>query len=106
MQAANGGQLPGRGEIQTRDLQFGKRPPSAMPYYVINSSKQSLADQRGAQCTPPQGSQFFHFDTQNFRNVTALGVHTPPYEVHAPYTGNPGSATDNVVNIIASNACK
>ena len=41
--------------------------------------------------TSPQGSQFFHFDIQNFRNVTASGVHTPSYEVHAPSTGNPGS---------------
>ena len=33
---------------------------------------------------PPLRSQFFHFDIQNFRNVTASGVHTPSYEVHAP----------------------
>ena len=33
---------------------------------------------------PPQGSKFFRFDIQNFQNVTALGVHVPPYEVHAP----------------------
>ena len=31
-----------------------------------------------AQCMPPYGSRFFHFDIQNFWNVTALGFHTPP----------------------------
>ena len=49
---------------------------------------------RARRAPPPQGSQFFRFDIQNFRNVTASGVHTPSYEVHAPPTGNPGSATD------------
>ena len=46
----------------------------------------SLADLGGGApgARPPQGSQFFHFDIQNFRNVTASGVHTPSYEVHAP----------------------
>ena len=56
----------------------------------------TLADLGGARpARPPQGSQFFRFDIQNFRNVTASGVHTPSYEVHAPPppTGNPGSAT-------------
>ena len=24
--------------------------------------------------TPPKGSRFFHFDTQNFQKITALGV--------------------------------
>ena len=42
---------------------------------------------------PPYGSRFFRFDMQNFRNIAALGVHGPPYEVHAPPKGNPGSAT-------------
>ena len=42
---------------------------------------------------PPYGSRFFCFDMQNFRNVAASGVHGSPYEVHAPPTGNPGSAT-------------
>ena len=46
---------------------------------------------RGAR--PPYGSRFFRFDMQNFWNVAASGVHGPPYEVHAPPTGNPGSAT-------------
>ena len=27
---------------------------------------------------PPFGSRFFHFDMQNFQNVAALGVHSPP----------------------------
>ena len=27
---------------------------------------------------PPYGSRFFHFDMQNFRNVAASGVHSPP----------------------------
>ena len=50
-----------------------------------------------ARAPPPQGSQFFRFDIQNFWNVTASGVHTPSYEVHAPPpTGNPGSATAEV----------
>ena len=49
---------------------------------------------RPARAPPPQVSQFFRFDIQNFRNVTASGVHTPSYEVHAPPTGNPGSATE------------
>ena len=35
---------------------------------------------------PPYGSRLFRFDIQNFRNVAASGVHAPP-------TGNPGSAT-------------
>ena len=44
-----------------------------------------LADLGGAHpAHAPQGSQFFRFDIQNFRNVTASGVHTPRYEVHAP----------------------
>ena len=30
-----------------------------------------------AQHMPPQGSRFFHFDIQNFRNVTALGDSVP-----------------------------
>ena len=34
------------------------------------------------------------FDIQNFRNVTSSGVHAP-YEVHAPPTGNPRSATED-----------
>ena len=28
--------------------------------------------------------RFFHFDIQNVQNVTASGVHVPPYEVHNP----------------------
>ena len=43
---------------------------------------------------PPYRSRFFHFDMQNFQNVATSGVHGPPYEVHAPPTGNPGSATE------------
>ena len=39
----------------------------------------SLADLGGrARHTPPYGSRFFRFDTQNFRNVAASGVHAPP----------------------------
>ena len=32
----------------------------------------------------PGATQFFRFDIQILRNVAALGVHAPPYEVHAP----------------------
>ena len=46
---------------------------------------------------PPYGSRFFCFDMQNFWNVAASGVHSPPYEVHTPPMGNPGSATDDYV---------
>ena len=56
----------------------------------------SLADLGGGARparAPPYGSRFFHFDMQNFRNVAASGVHSLPYEVHAPPTGNPGSTT-------------
>ena len=42
---------------------------------------------------PPQGSRFFHFDIQNFWNVTASGVGAPPLRGRHPPTGNPGSAT-------------
>ena len=54
-----------------------------------------LADLGGGAsgARPPYGSRFFRFDMQNFRNVAASGVHGPLYEVHAPLTGNPGSAT-------------
>ena len=39
----------------------------------------------GARPPPlPQGSRSFRFDIQNFRNLTASGVGTPPYEVDAP----------------------
>ena len=48
--------------------------------------------QAGAR-RPPYGSRFFRFDIQIFRNVAASGVGAPPYEVGAPPTGNPGSAT-------------
>ena len=40
-----------------------------------------------------EGTQFFRFDIQMLRNVAASRVHAPHYEVHAPPTGNPGSAT-------------
>ena len=59
-------------------------------YIIVRYS--SLADLGGGRA-PPYGSRFFRFDMQNFRNIAALGVHGPPYEVHAPPTGNPGSAT-------------
>ena len=42
---------------------------------------------------PPTGPDFFRFDMQNFWNIATSGVHGPPYEVHDPPTGNPGSAT-------------
>ena len=56
----------------------------------------ALADLGGGTpgTRPPYGSRFFRFDMQNFWNVAASGVHGPPYEVHAPPTGNPGSATE------------
>ena len=66
-------------------------------FLLMNASVKlmfALADLRGAPgARPPYGSRFFRFDMQNFRNVAASGVHGPPYEVHAPPTGNPGSAT-------------
>ena len=62
---------------------------------LAESMRLALADLRGACLAPPQGSRFFPFDIQNFRNVTASGVGGPCYEVNAPpHTGNPGSATD------------
>ena len=49
----------------------------------------------GARHSPPphKGSRFFHFDKQNFWNVTALGVHAPLLWGPRPPTGNPESAT-------------
>ena len=41
---------------------------------------------------------------QNFWNVAASGVHGPLYEVHAPPTGNPGSATA-IVKIVKIIIC-
>ena len=43
----------------------------------------------------PQGSGFFYFDIQNFRNVTASGVNAPPLRGRRlpPPVGNPGSTT-------------
>ena len=38
----------------------------------------------GSRPLPPQGTRLFHFDIQNFRNITASGVNAPPYEVDAP----------------------
>ena len=35
--------------------------------------------------TPPQGSRFFRFHIQNFRNVAALGVGAPPRGWRPPY---------------------
>ena len=40
---------------------------------------------------PPEGSRFFRFDIQNFRNVAASGVGAP-LRGWRPPTGNPGSA--------------
>ena len=56
---------------------------------------QTLVDLGGVHPvhTPSYRSRFFHFDMQNFWNVAASGVHGPPYDIHAPPTGNPGSAT-------------
>ena len=58
---------------------------------ALNKSLADLGGVPGAP-SPPQGSRFFCFDIQNFRNVTASGVHVPP---HASPTENPGSATAN-----------
>ena len=46
----------------------------------------SIGGSRGGApgARPPYGSRFFHFDMQNFRNIAASGVHSPPYKVHAP----------------------
>ena len=54
----------------------------------------TLADPGGAlPARAPQGSRFFRFDIQIFRNIAASGVGAP-HEVGAPTTGNPGSATE------------
>ena len=49
---------------------------------IVTSPRKSawpLADLGGVPgARPPYGSRFFHFDIQNFRNVTASGVHAPP----------------------------
>ena len=51
----------------------------------------AVADQGGAAGTcPPQGSRFFRFDIQIFRNVAALGVGAPLRGWRSPM-GNPGS---------------
>ena len=45
---------------------------------------------------PPHGTQFFCFRIHFHRKVPTLEVHAPPpppQRVHAPPTGNPGSAT-------------
>ena len=64
----------------------------------------SVADPGGCRrrAPPPQGSRFFRFDIQNFRNVAASGVGAPPYEVGAPPTGNPGSAAEIEWNFSSS----
>ena len=46
-----------------------------------------------AHALPPKGSRFFHFDIQNFQNLTALGVNSPLWGWFPPM-GNFGSATD------------
>ena len=63
----------------------------------MKAGLESIGGSRGrARRAPPYGSRFFRFDMQNFRNVAASGVHGLPYEVHAPPTGNPGSATGEI----------
>ena len=47
----------------------------------------------GSRGAPPQGSRFFRFDIQMFRNVAASGVGAP-LRAGRPPTGNPGSATE------------
>ena len=59
----------------------------------------SLADVGGVPGARPQGSRFFRFDIQNFRNVTASGVHAPPP------TGNPGSALNLIPLFIFKAIC-
>ena len=44
----------------------------------------------------PQGSRFFRFDIQIFQNVSASGVHAPLTR-STPPTGNPGSATEQLI---------
>ena len=49
----------------------------------ISIGGSTLAD---ARRTPsPEGSRFFRFNIQNFRNVTASGVHAPPTRSTPPY---------------------
>ena len=46
-----------------------------------------------AGCTPPYGTQFFHFHTLfRLEKCPHQGIHAPP-KVPRPPTGNPGSAT-------------
>ena len=53
--------------------------------YISLTSHWSLANLGGMPGTcPHQGSRFFHFDIQNFRNITTSGIHDPPCEVHIP----------------------
>ena len=53
----------------------------------LDMDPKALADLGGGGVpgAHPQGSRFFRFAIQNFRNVTPSRVHAPPYEVHAPY---------------------
>ena len=49
-----------------------------------DAGKEVIGGSRGrVRRTPPYGSRFFRFDTQDFRNVTASEVGAP-YEVDAP----------------------
>ena len=53
-----------------------------------------IGGSRGGGALPLRVPNSFRFDIQNFRNVTASGVHTPPPRGPTPPpTGNPGSAT-------------
>ena len=61
----------------------------------VDMSLIPLADLGGVPGARPRGSRFFHFDIQNFRNVTTSGVHGPSTRSTPPLTGNPGSATES-----------
>ena len=54
-----------------------------------------IGGSRGAPpARPPKGPDSF-VSTHKFTKCSRLGSWRPPYEVGAPPTGNPGSATDN-----------
>ena len=67
--------------------------------YNMESDHHALAILGGhTQRTPPQGTQFFHFDIQILRNIAALGVHAPLRSPRPPLREILGSATAMVLH--------